>query len=304
MRAVVVSEPGGPEVLRVVEQPDPVPGPGQVLVRVRAATVNPADHAARTGQLPGPPLDLPVVPGWDIAGEVVAVGGGGGAGHRPGDRVAGLIPWFATRGRPGGYAELVAADAAWLAPIPDGLDDAAAATVPLNGLTARQALDLMALPAPTTLLVTGASGGVGGFAVQLAAAAGHRVLALAGSRGEEWVRSLEPDTVLPRHVDLAAAGPVRAVLDAVPVGPLAAVPVVNGGTVVTTRPTPPLQSARAVRQEVVMVHPDAAALAVLLREAAAGRLRTRVAATLPLSEAAEAHRRAEAGAPGKVVLLP
>lgn len=303
MRAVVVTELGGPEVLRVVEQPDPVPGPGQVLVRVRAATVNPADFAARTGLLPGPPDELPVVPGWDIAGEVVAAGGEG-LGYRAGDRVAGLIPWFATRGRPGGYAELVAADADWLAPIPDGLDDVAAATVPLNGLTASQALDLMTLPAPTTLLVTGASGGVGGFAVQLAVAAGHRVLALAGSRGEEWVRSLEPDAVLPRHVDLAAAGPVRAVLDAVPVGPMAAVPVVNGGTVVTTRPTPPLDSARAVRQEVVMVHPDPVALAALLRDAAEGRLRTRVAATLPLAEAAEAHRRAEAGAPGKVVLLP
>ncbi|GIH18788.1 NADP-dependent oxidoreductase [Rugosimonospora africana] len=303
MRAVVVTELGGPEVLRVVEQPDPVPGPGQVLVRVRAATVNPADHAARTGQLPGPPLALPVVPGWDIAGEVVAVDGTE-SGYRPGDRVAGLIPWFATRGRPGGYAELVAADPDWLAPIPDGLDDVAAATVPLNGLTACQALDLLTLPEPTTLLVTGASGGVGGFAVQLAVAAGHRVLALAGSRGDEWVRSLGPDAVLPRDVDLAAAGPTRAVLDAVPIGPLAAVPLVNGGTVVTTRPTPPLESARAIRQEVVMVHPDPEVLAALLREAAAGRLRSRVAATLPLAEAAEGHRRATAGAAGKIVLLP
>jgi NADPH:quinone reductase-like Zn-dependent oxidoreductase len=301
---VVVSALGGPEVLRVVEQPDPVPGPGQVLVRVRAATVNPADLAACAGQLPGPPDRLPVVPGWDIAGEVVAVGGAEG-GYRPGDRVAGLIPWFDTRGRPGGYAELVVADAAWLAPIPDGLDEVAAATVPLNGLTARQALDLMALPGPTTLLVTGASGGVGGYGVQLAVRAGYRVLAMAGTGDEEWVRGLGADLVLPRDADLAAAGPVPAVLDAVPLGPPAAAGVADGGTVVTTRPTVPVDGARRVRQEVVLVRPDPVALAALLRDVAEGRLRTRVAATLPLTEATEAHRRVAAGAvAGKVVLLP
>jgi NADPH:quinone reductase-like Zn-dependent oxidoreductase len=301
---VVVTALGGPEVLRVVEQPDPVAGPGQVLVRVRAATVNPADLAARAGFLPGPPDRLPVVPGWDIAGEVVAVGGAA-TGYRPGERVAGLIPWFATRGRPGGYAELVAAEASWLAPIPDGLDDVAAATVPLNGLTARQALDLLALPGPTTLLVTGTGGGVGGYGVQLAARAGHRVLALAGTGDEEWVRGLGADAVLPRDADLAGAVPVPAVLDAVPLGPPAAATLTDSGAVVTTRPTAPPDADRGIRQELVLVRPDPVALAALLVDAAAGRLRTRVAAALPLAEAAEAHRRVEAGAVGgKVVLLP
>ncbi len=304
MRAVAVTALGGPEVLRVVEQPDPVPGPGQVLVRVRAATVNPADLAARTGHLPGPPDRLPVVPGWDIAGEVVATGDAD-TGYRAGDRVAGLIPWFTTRGRPGGYAELVAAEAGWLAPIPPGLPYAVAATVPLNGLTARQALDLLAPPDPGTVLVTGASGGVGGFAAQLASRAGHRVVALAGAGDESWVRGLGVAGVLPKDTDLTMAGPVPALLDAVPVGPAAATAVADGGTIVTTRPTEPVDPERGVRQEVVLVHPDTAALAELLREVAAGRLRTRVAVTMTLPEAQEAHRRVMAGAVGgKVVLIP
>lgn len=304
MRAVAVTALGGPEVLKVVELPDPVAGPGQVLVRVRAACVHPADIGARTGHLPGDPLKPPYQPGWDIAGDVVEVGPGV-SDLRAGDRVVGMIPWFLTRGEPGGYAELVAAEAEWLAPVPDGLDAEHASTVPLNALTARHALELMALPAPTTMLITGASGGVGGFAAQLAVRAGHQVTAVAGRDDEDWVAGLGVHQVLPRSADLGAAGPFPAVLDAVPMDQPAAAAVADGGTLMTTRPTTPVDPARGVQQQFVLVHVDPPALRELIEDVAQGRLRTRVAGTLPLAEAAEAHRRLEAGGTrGKLVLIP
>jgi len=306
MRAAVVTSLGGPDVLRVVDVPDPVPGPGQVLVRVRAACVNPADVAARVGLLPGGADTPPFLPGWDIAGEIVTCGDDAGA-FQVGDRVAGMIPWFLTRGAPGGYAELVAADPDWLAPVPAGLDLVAAATVPLNGLTAHQALDLLGpgVSADSTLLITGASGGVGAFAAQLAARRGLRVLAVASHDDQEWVRGLGVHTTLPRTTDLAALGPIPAVLDAVPVGEPAIAALADGGALVATRPGPQADPARRIHQHVVMVHPDSGVLGALLRDAAAGLLHTRIAQTLPLTGAAQAHHLLEAGGlRGKVVLEP
>jgi NADPH2:quinone reductase len=302
MRAVVVTALGGPEVLRVVERPDPAPAAGEVVVRVRAACVNPADIGARVGQIPGGPVPPPFLPGWDIAGEVVKVGDGVDD-LAVGQAVVGMIPWFHTRGAVGGYAELVAAEAEWLVPVPAGLDPVVASTVPLNALTAHQALDMLALREPGTILITGASGAVGGFAARLAVRAGHRVLASATHDDEEWVRGLGVDTVIPRSAGTAEGVP--AVIDAVPVGAPAGVAVADGGVLVTTRPTPPVDPARGVRQEIVMVHLDREVLRGLVGAVADGSLRTRVAATLPFAEAAEAHRRAEAGGlRGKVVLVP
>jgi NADPH:quinone reductase-like Zn-dependent oxidoreductase len=217
--------------------------------------------------------------------------------------VVGMIPWFITRGAVGGYAELVAADAEWLVPVPAGLDPVVAATVPLNALTAHRVFEIMALSGPTDLLVTGASGAVGGFAARLGVRAGHRVLAQASHDDAEWVRGLGVDTVIPRSAELPSGVP--AVLDAVPLGEPAGAAVADGGVLVTTRPTPPVDPARGVRQEIVMVGLDRPALRALVQDVADGRLSTRVAATLPLAEAAEAHRRVEAGGlRGKVVLIP
>jgi NADPH:quinone reductase-like Zn-dependent oxidoreductase len=309
MRVIEVREFGGPEVLVEVERPEPEPGPGQVAVRVRAAAVNPVDWFTRSGALaavfphPAPPLVL----GWDLAGTVERDGGGFTAGQR----VAGMVPWF-TVGR-GTYAEVVVAEPEWLAPVPDGVDDVTAGALPLNALTARQALDLTAVPAGATLLVTGASGAVGGYAVQLAAAAGVEVLAVASDGDEEWVTGLGAKHVLARAGadDLAAAvravvaGGVDAVLDAAPVGPGLVAAVRDGGAFTAVLDATAPAAERGVRVAKVSVVPDAAALRELLAAAAAGALSVRVAGTRPLAGAAGAHERAAAGGlRGKLVLVP
>lgn len=305
MKVVEVSEVGGPEVLVPAERDEPVAAPGQVVVRVRAANVNPTDLGARAGlgarAIPDPPFVL----GWDLAGEVSAVGDGVTE-FALGDRVVGMIHWYHQEGSVGAYAESVAVDADWLVPLPEGVDDPTACTIPLNAVTARQGLDLLELSGPTDLLVTGASGAVGGFAVQMAAAAGHRVIALAGRDDEEWPRELGADEVLPRDADLAAIDPVPAVFDAVPLGDTAFTAVADGGAVVHTRKgVPDADPARGLRQHTFLIDPDRDALREAVAAVASGRLRTRVARVLPLAEAAEAHRLVEAGGlRGKVVLAP
>ncbi|WP_433788668.1 NADP-dependent oxidoreductase [Actinoplanes sp. CA-252034] len=305
MLGVVAAALGGPEVLQVTELPEPEAGPGQVVVRVRAVCVHPADVAATTGEIPRGPVPPPFSPGWDIAGEVASVGPGT-ADFGVGDRVVGMIPWYLTRGNPGGYAELVAADADWLVRLPDELDFVSAATVPLNAQTAHQGLSLVSLamlPAGSSILVTGASGGVGGFATQLAVQGGYRVVAQASDGDEQWVHGLGAHEVVSRSVDLATVGSVGAVFDAVPVGEAAAAIVEDRGIVVATRPTPAIVPARGVRQELQLIRHDRELLADLVGQVAAGKLRTRVAVTMPLTEAADAHRRVLAGGlRGKLVL--
>jgi NADPH:quinone reductase len=306
MRVVEVTEFGDPEVLRPAERPTPAPSAGEVVVRVRAANVNPADLAARSGRARrrAPDLKPPFVLGWDLAGEVITVGGEASE-YSAGDRVVGMIPWMRIEGRVGAYAEAVAVDSSWLAPIAAGVEDVVAATLPLNALTARQALDLIAAPSGSTLLITGASGAVGGFATQLAAREGFRVLAVASSGDEEWVGGLDAAEVLTRDTDLASLDPVDAVLDAVPVGQPAADAVRDGGTALFTRSVPDLERSDRLRVETPLVQTDPEALRILATELAAGRLRTRVAEVLDLAEAARSHRLVEAGGlRGKIVLTP
>jgi NADPH:quinone reductase len=304
MHVAEVSAYGGPEVLRLAERPDPSPAPDEVVVRIRATDVNPTDVALRAGQhAMAARLDPPFVPGWDLAGEVTAVGSEV-SGYAPGDRVVGMIPFGRIGGRVGAYAQAAAVDPAWLAPLASDIDDPTAATLPLNALTARQALDLIALPPESTLLVTGASGAVGGFAVQLAARDGYRVLAQASHEDEEWVASLGATEVVPRSTDLATMGPVDAVLDAVPLGPASTAPVRDGGIAVFTRP-PRAEPDRDLRFETIRVQTDPQALRTLATDLAEGRLRTRIAEVLPLAQAARAHELNEAGGlRGKVVLTP
>jgi NADPH:quinone reductase len=302
MRVIEVREFGGPEVLTPGSRPDPVAGPGEVVVGIEFATVNPSDLSARSGnthrRVPGMPL--PFVPGWDLSGTVLAVGEGARR-FTPGDRVIGMIPWVPIRARVGAYGEAAAVEEPWLANVPAGADPASAATLPLSGLTAARALGMLQPDPGATLLVTGASGAVGWFATQLAVRAGCRVLALASHDDEEWVAGLGAE-VLPRKTDLGGIGPVDHVLDAVPIGPAVAASLRKGGIAVFTRPAPQ-PPPQGVKFETVWVEPDAEGLERLADDLAAGRLATRVAEVIPLTEACRAHALAERGGTrGKLVL--
>lgn len=303
MRVSEVTAFGGPEVLRAAERPWPQPGPDELVVEIAAANVNPTDLAARSGahRRRMPELTPPFISGWDLAGTVSQTGSAV-TGLAVGDEVVGMIPWIRIGGRVGSYAEAAVVDPAWIAPRPSGLGAVRGATVPLNALTARQALELIAAPRGASLLITGASGAVGGFAVQLAAQAGLRVIAVASDGDEAWVESLGATEVVPRGTDLDTVGPVDAALDAVPVGEAAARRVHDGGVVVFTRRIE-LVAERGLRVETPLVHSDARALAELTQMVASGQLRTRVARTLELARAAEAHALLERGGlRGKVVL--
>jgi NADPH:quinone reductase len=299
--AIEVAQPGDADVLRMVRRADPTAGVGEVLVRVVAATVNPTDIAARRGKTRGDATP-PYVLGWDFCGEVLDRGDGVDD-LAVGQFVAGMIPWYDVAGRVGAYASHIAIPTEWAVPVPDGVDPVVAATIPLNGLTAAQALDLLDVPAGARLLVTGASGAVGGFAVQLASSAGVRVTAVCSAGDEDWVRACGA-----RQVVLRGEGPPAErfgyAFDAVPVGADLLGWLDDGAAVVITRrvQVPP---ERGIRHRAMLVHPDRPMLRELVAGIAAGRLVSRVAEVLPLSDAAAAHRRTEAGGlRGKIVLRP
>ncbi|MFG3142537.1 NADP-dependent oxidoreductase [Streptomyces sp. NPDC048211] len=218
MKAVIVRSFGGPEVLEVAEVPVPEPGSGQVRIRVAAAAVNPVDIQTRSGALTAAGLlpDREVIGiGWDVAGTVEALGPEV-VGFRLGDLVIGLSDRLALSLKT--QAEHVVLDVDAVAAMPAGTDLVAAATLPLGGLTAAQALDITGAKLGDTLLVTGAAGAVGGYTVQLAALAGVRVVAVAGVGDEELLHDLGAEFFVPRTADLPAA-----VRDLVPGGVHAAV---------------------------------------------------------------------------------
>ncbi|UED83865.1 quinone oxidoreductase family protein [Streptomyces profundus] len=311
MKAIGVYDFGGPDVLRVLDLPEPVAGPGEVRIRVRAAAVNPTDvllrtggHAVRMADRPGP-----FVPGMDAAGVIDQVGPGVGDRLAVGQRVAAMVLFTSEHG--GAYAEQVVVPAASVVPAPAGVDFPAASTLLMNAMTARLALDAVAVPAGGTVAVTGAAGAVGGYAVELAKADGLTVIADAAPQDVERVRGFGADHVVERGADVAAR--IRKVA---PEG----VPGLVDGSTQTTEVVPAVADGGTVAElrgwagpaeRGVRIHPlmvtdgitDTRGLDALCRQVEAGTLSLHVAEVLPAEEAAEAHRRLEAGGlRGRLVL--
>lgn len=327
MRAVVAREPGGADILEYVDLPDPVPGPGQVLVRVAAAGVNFIDTYRRSGIYPVP---FPHVVGSEGAGEVIALGEGV-AGFTVGDQVS----WD---GAPGSYAELVVVSAANAVRLPEGIDPVTAAALPLQGMTAhylvRSTFEVQ--PGHDVLLHAGA-GGVGLLATQLASAHGGRVITTVGSAEKaELSRAAGAAEVIdysamadlavdlpPLVKELTGGQGVHVVYDGVgrstfdaslaslrrrgtlvlfggasgQVPPFDLQRLNSGGSLYVTRPT--LAHYTVTREEIEW------RMGELLDAVAAGELSLRVGARYPLAEAAEAHLALEGRrTTGKVLLVP
>jgi NADPH2:quinone reductase len=301
MRAVGITRFGGPEVLEIVELPKPQPGDGQVRIKVAAATVNATDTVLRTGRH-GPPaegMEPPYVPGMELAGIIDLAAPG--SRWKAGDRVMAIVSPNTRLG--GAQAEFVTVSADSVARVPDGVSLAAAATLPMNGLTARLALDLLALKPGETLAVTGAAGAVGGYAVQLAAVEGLRTIADAASADADLVRGFGADVVVERGPEVAAAirravpDGVDAVLDAALIGGSMLAAVRDKGQLAAVRSFRG-ESERRIKVTLVLVGSylhAGAKLAQLAALADVGKLTLRVADEIPAEQAAEAHRRLQAG---------
>jgi len=324
MRALGVSEFGGPENLRVIDVPEPHAGPGEVRIRVHAATVNPTDIALVAGmsrdRLGGRPP--PYVPGMDAAGVVSEVGDG--VRWRVGDAVMAIV--LPTGPHGGAYADEVVVPAESVVRVPAGTDLVAASTLPMNGLTARRALDALDLRAGQTLAVTGAAGAFGGYVVQLAKADGVRVVADASQADEELVRGLGGGPVGRRgggvggrgadHVDRRGDDVADRIRDLVPEGvdgladgavmdDLVVPAIRDGGGLAVVRgwSGDPGRGIRVHRIAVSLAAKDTAALDRLRQQVEDGVLTLRVARTVPPADAAEAHRvLAAGGTRGRLVL--
>ncbi|WP_117208207.1 NADP-dependent oxidoreductase [Allorhizocola rhizosphaerae] len=305
MKAIVQTALGGPEVLQYTEVVPPVAGPDDVVVRVRAASVNPADWKIRAGAVPFP-VELPHIPGFDLSGVVESVGERVSR-FQPGDEVFGMPRFFARA-----YAEYARVPEADLAAKPATLDHVQAAGLASVGLTAWQGLVHIAGVKPgQRVLVHAAAGGVGHVAVQIAKALGAHVIGTARASNHDFLRELGADeTIDYSTVDFAdAVRDVDVVLDNIgdSYGARSLPTLAPGGILVSTlwdRPgvTDQDASRRGVRLEAVQVAPSADDLEALAK---LDQLRVHVQEVFPLHEAALAHRTSEtARVRGKLVLIP
>ncbi|MGY4721420.1 NADP-dependent oxidoreductase [Naumannella huperziae] len=299
-----LSAVAGSAVPQLAEPPDPTPGVGEVAIDVTAAGINPADAQVLGGMLRdafGLPNEVGL--GWDVSG-VISVIGPGVHGLSAGDRVVGLHADLSAPARAHADRVVLAADA--VTALPEGLDPVGAASVPLNALTAAQALDLLGPAESRSLLVTGAAGGVGGYAIALAAAAGWQVSGLARESDRDFVAGITRGDGTPVELvtELREHG-YDAVLDAAGLQERALPAVADGGAFVGVFPPAPVPGERGITVGTVSVSPDGPRLADLLRRSASGELAVRVAETFPLAEAAAAYQRfAEGGLRGRVLLVP
>ena len=303
---------GGPDALQLVELPDPVPGPGEVRVRVHAAVVNPTDTILRSGGRADRLKDVPPphVPGMEAAGVLEEVGEGTDTDLAVGEHVMAIVLPLGPRGA---YAERVVVPVESVVPVPAGASDVEAATLPMNGLTARAALDALALERGQVVAVTGAAGAVGGYAVQLGKADGLDVVADAAPADEALVRALGADTVLRRGTGFATQvrerwpDGVDAVIDTALMDASVAAAVRRGGAMATLRGFDGSgRGDRGVRYFPIYVRNHAReceALDRLRAQVEAGELTLRVADTFAAEDAPEAHRLLEAGGVrGRLVL--
>jgi NADPH:quinone reductase-like Zn-dependent oxidoreductase len=297
MQAVVIHETGDPDVLRYEEAERPEPGDGEVLIKVRAAAVNPIDWKYRRGLAE---KQLPAVLGNDVSGTVEL---SRAEGFAVGDEVFG----FAASG---GYAEFATAPAAVIAKKPAGVSHEQAAAIPVAGLTAWQALfDRGSLERGQTALIAGAAGGVGHFAVQFAKLAGVHTVSTGSSRNRDFVLGLGADEYIDyTRQDVAeAVSGIDVALDTVGGETTQSLlPTLReGGILVTIANAPPTEAAQARggRAELLVMSPSSEQLARIANMVAAGDVRVELADVMPLSEVQRAHELSESGhTRGKIVL--
>jgi NADPH:quinone reductase-like Zn-dependent oxidoreductase len=296
MKAVVIHETGGPEVLRVEENDPPEAGDGEVLVRVHAASVNPLDWKTRKGMREAP---LPAVLGYDFSGVVEE---SKAAGFEQGDEVFG---WAA-----GAQAELAVAKGDAIARKPQGISHEQAAAIPVAGATAQHALfDTGKLESGQSALVAGAAGGVGHFGVQLAKLAGARVTGTGSTDNRDFVLGLGADEYVDytRQDVSEAVSDVDVAFDTVG-GEVteSLVPTVReGGVVVTIANAPPEEAAkeRGARAELLVSWPDPEQITRIADLVASGELKVEIAEVIPLDDVRRAHELSESGhTRGKLVL--
>ncbi|MBV9448817.1 MAG: NADP-dependent oxidoreductase [Streptosporangiaceae bacterium] len=322
MRALRFGQHGGPDVVEMVELPVPVPGPGEVLLRVRAAALNPVDVGIVAIPLPFvPDLRLPAVPGWDVAGTVVAVGAAGNEiTFGPGDEVFGLSRF--PRLTDGTFAEYTTVPATDLARKPPELSWEQAGAVPLVGLTTLQAFEAIGafdavrgMTTGTRLLIEAAAGGVGHVAAQIAKAAGATVIGTASKPRHEFLRSIGVDVPIDYSTTsdvFAAAAPVHGALLSTSANAVkqAVRTVEPGGFVVSISPpiTPEdaaIADERGVRHAAILVAADGAGMSRLADLISQGHLRAHVTRAYPLDRAVEAFEQVKSRRTvGKIVLTP
>ena len=300
MKAVVVHQYGGPEVLKFEEYPDPVPGPGEVLVRVAATSVNPRDYKQRAGSLKESyPIQFPGVIGVDIAGTVVKIGTGVD-GFSAGDQV------FAMAANT--YAELCVVKADILVKVPKGLDLIQAAALPLVTTTGNQLISATGIKAGQTVLVVGAAGNVGRSAVFTAKQRGAVVIAGVLKSQMNEARTVGPDQLVATDDDNAIANlPLLDVVADTVNGKTAEklIAKVKPGGVFASVVEPPQNAGRypSVKVVPVVATADAKTLQFMAEAVRDGKLVIPISQKLPLSEAGDGQAAAERGAAGKILLV-